>query len=448
MYGPIVKPFELLGSSFDCRCGRRHTVPTGRLHYGPEAYDLLLETAGSITAGRKFLIIADERTEVVAGKAVAEVLQKSGAKVRKCVVPDRGKESPMADDATRDWILDRTADADLLFAVGSGVINDLTKWVAFLKKRPFVTVATAASMNGYASANVAATVGGLKVLFPAKACHAVFAHPETIVGAPAELSTAGLGDVLAKSVSSADWKLNRLLFDDYYCQFSVDLLKDIEPVYLENPTGMKEKDPAAFKALFQALFLSGIAMTITGTSAPASGGEHLISHTLDMLAIRDGAAHDLHGRQVGVASILMAALYERAMRIDRPTFGPVPRNVDGKFWGTLSPVVEKEYAKKRPKMERARSFLSNAKNWEMVKSQIEPGLIPAEKLKSCLASAGAAHCFWHLKDNETELHREKMVSVVNRANQMRERFTILDLAVMMGLIPGETEELVDKWITN
>ncbi len=363
---------DLLGNSFDCLCGRHHRVPTKYFCYGKDALNSLQQTAASITKGPNYLILADSRTYEAAGGIVEEKLKQGNARVSHFIVPEDNGESPSADDKTRDLILREAPSADLYIAVGSGVINDLVKWVAYLQKKPYITVATAASMNGYASANVAATVDGLKVLFHANACEAVFADPEIISNAPAELTASGLGDVLAKSVSSADWKLNQFLFDEYYCQFSVDLLKDLEPIYLENPTKIKDNDEKAIKALFEALFYSSIAMTITGTSSPASGGEHLISHTLDMVAGRDGRKHDLHGRQVGVASILMAALYEKVMSIEKPVFAEVPPSIDTEFWGNLSPVVEKEYVKKLPKFAQTVSYLSKDDNWNRLRSIIQP----------------------------------------------------------------------------
>lgn len=162
----------------------------------------------------------------------------AGLKISVLILPDVDGDSPVADNTTRDYILEHAPESNLYIAVGSGVINDLVKWVAFLRNTPFLTVPTAASMNGYASANVLATVSGLKVLFHAEACRAVFADPRVINSAPGELTSAGLGDVLAKSVSSADWKLNQFLFQDYFCQYSVDLLKHLEPIYLENPEGI------------------------------------------------------------------------------------------------------------------------------------------------------------------------------------------------------------------
>jgi glycerol-1-phosphate dehydrogenase [NAD(P)+] len=303
-------------------------------------------------------------------------------------------------------------------------------------------------MNGYGSANVAATIDGLKVLFHATAPRAVVARPGIILEAPFELSAAGLGDVLAKPVSSADWKLNQFLFQDYYCQFSVDLLKDLEPVYLNNPDKIGARDEASFQALFTALFYSSVAMTVTGTSAPASGGEHLVSHTLDILAGRDGQAHDLHGRQVGVSSILMAALYERVMAIEKPDFHQYPERIDKQFWGSLSPVVEQEYRNKLPRMARAADLLSQPGKWAELQSLIKPHLIGPQRLKQCLERAGAAHTYSGIRMDHAPLEKDLFVSVVNHASQMRDRFTILDLAALLGILPGATGELVDTWVTR
>jgi glycerol-1-phosphate dehydrogenase [NAD(P)+] len=442
-----MKRNDLLGTSFDCDCGRHHSVPTKHFFYSADAFDSLVNTARDVAAGTNYLVLADSRTFQVAGSRVEQLLYTGGAKVRHFIVPDREGEPPVTDDRTRDLLLAQAPPADLYVAVGSGVINDLGKWIAYLKQKPYIIVATAASMNGYASANVSATIEGLKILFHAEACQAVFAIPEIIETAPFELTTSGLGDVLAKPVSSADWKLNQFLFDDYYCQFSVDLLKELEPVYLNHPEKIKEKSPQGIQALFEALFFSSIAMTITGTSAPASGGEHLISHTIDMLAGRDGTKHDLHGRQVGVSSILMAALYEKVLAMENPTFKNLTKQIDKKFWGSLSPVIEKEYVKKQLRADLAQRKLSQAGNWDKLRDLIRTNLVSASKLKNCLAQAGAAHRFQDIRYNGRAVDQGMFVEVVKHANQMRDKFSILDLAFMVGFLPDGIESLIEEWVT-
>ena len=441
-----MEPSQLLGASFACDCGRRHTVPTKHLIYDAEAFSKLPPLAEEYIGGRGFLVVADQRTFEVAGRRVLENLRSAGLKGACFLVPDGEDGSPVADDRTRDLIRSGTEPADLYISVGSGVINDLVKWVAYLEDSPYLCVATAASMNGYASANVAATVDGLKVLFHARAPEAVIVYPDIIMNAPHEPTMSGLGDVLAKPVSSADWKLNQLLFDDYYCQFSVDLLRDLEPVYLDNPQDLREEKEEGFAALFKALLYSSIAMTVTGTSSPASGGEHLISHTLDIVAARDGQTHDLHGRQVGVSSILMAALYERILAINRPRFVEPPSRVNREYWGSLSDIVAGEYEKKLPKMHLAASLLVRPGQWRRLQEAIVPNLMPAKRLKHCLEQGGGAHRFSDIRRDGQALSREDFLLAAGCAHQMRARFTVLDLAVLLGMVPDEIEELCDRWI--
>jgi glycerol-1-phosphate dehydrogenase [NAD(P)+] len=443
-----MKPSDLLGKSFDCECGRRHTVPTEHLYYSSSAVDRLPEVARQYVARPDYLIIADERTYEIAGHLVEEALKNDGATVKCFIVPDREGESPITDDETRDFILGQAPSAELYIASGSGVINDLTKWIAFERKKPFLTVATAASMNGYASSNVSATINGLKVLFQAQACKGVFAIPDVIENAPFDLTASGLGDVIAKPVSSADWKLNQYLFDEYYCQFSVDLLKDLESVYLEQPDKIKKRDGEAIQALFEALFYSSVAMTITGTSAPASGGEHLFSHTLDMISTLEGNQHDFHGRQVGLGSILSAALYEKILTIEAPEFKKLPSEVDKVFWGPLTSIVQGKYQKKIPKSELAARKLSRSENWDSLRVILKQNLLPAQKIKNCLKQAGAAHRINDIRLKDNRLKTEKLLQIWKNANQMRERFNILDLAIMVGIMPGQAEDVVNEWVKD
>jgi len=439
---------DLLGKTFDCECGRRHTLPTEHFMYDAAAIERLPDMAAEYAQVPEYLILADQRTYGVAGRFIEENLKNRNAAVQHFIVPDQGHETPVTDDKTRDLILSQAPPAGIYIAAGSGVINDLTKWIAHEQKKPFLTFATAASMNGYASANVSATIDGLKVLFHAQASKGVFGTPDIIQNAPYDLTASGLGDVVAKPVSSADWKLNQFLFDEYYCQFSVDLLKDLEPVYLNQPEKIREKDPRAIQALFHALFYSSVAMTITGTSAPASGGEHLLSHALDMVSAANGLTHDLHGRQVGIGTILSAALYEKILRVETPELSRRPKGIDKGFWGPLSGVVESEFLKKKPKFDAAAQKLARPQNWDDLRSVLSKNLLTPQKIKNCLKESGAAHLFSDIRINDKSIEPEFFLQVWKNAHQMRERFTVLDLAFMLGIMPEQADEIVSEWVTT
>jgi glycerol-1-phosphate dehydrogenase [NAD(P)+] len=325
----------------------------------------------------------------------------------------------------------------------------LGKWIAFERDLPAITFGTAASMNGYAAANVASAKDGVKILVRARPPLAVATSPAVLRAAPKEMTAAGLGDVLAKSVSSTDWRLNHILFGDYYCARSVGLIAKIEPLYLGNPRGVKNGEPRAMEALFDALLLTGIAMTMAESSDPASGGEHLISHTLDMTAMARGAKHDLHGRQVGVATILASELYRRVLAVERPEFRIPARShrvsgarqsADLAFWGPITGAVDKQYSQKPAKWTFAAQVLSRPAAWDDLRRELSTMVRPPEVIRDCLREAGAAY-----RAEDIGVTKDHLLACLLHANQMRARFTVLDLAYMLGILPEAGGEIVEKW---
>jgi glycerol-1-phosphate dehydrogenase [NAD(P)+] len=294
-------------------------------------------------------------------------------------------------------------------------------------------------MNGYASSNIAPSIRGVKRVIPGTVPRAILAMPSVIAGAPAELTAAGLGDVIAKPVSMSDWKLNQLLFDDYYCPFCAGLVRDLEGAYLDHPEAVRARQPDALRALFEALVLSGVAMTFAGTSAPASGGEHMISHVLDMTAALQGMRHDYHGRQVGLGTLFAAALYERVLALEAPAFRYRAEPTDRVYWQALAGVVEEEHALKRSKAERAAARLAQPGVWERVRATLAPMTRPAAAIKDCLRKAGAAH-----RLTDIGCTRERFLAAAQHAHQIRERYTVIDLARAAGVLPGAAQEIIDQ----
>ena len=213
---------------------------------------------------------------------------------------------------------------DFYIAVGSGTVNDLTKALAHRRGRPYVVVATAASMNGYTSAIVALLENGLKTTRETTPPVAVFADPLVLVGAPRELTLAGLGDLVSKPYCGCDWKIASLVKGEYHCPMPDRLLSAPFERALDVFPKLADGDPAAVTLLFQLLLVSGLSMAVTGTSSPASGGEHLLSHYWDMTRLRDGLPTNLHGAQVGVGSMVIDELYSRILNVDFCTAGFCP----------------------------------------------------------------------------------------------------------------------------
>ena len=436
---------RLLGRRFSCECGREHDLPVRRFVYEAGAVGRLGEIVGETGAGR-VVVVADRRTWVVAGEQACKALREARIGADEIVVADREGGGLVCDDATCAGLREqlRERGPEMVVAAGSGVINDLCKWSSFELGVPYVVVATAASMNGYAAANVAAKVAGVKVLVEARPPVAVLAEPEVIVGAPREMTTAGFGDTIAKYQSGADWVMNHLLLGEYYCAFCAGIVNDLEPLYLERPEDIAEGKERAIGGLFEALFWSGVAMTVVGTSAPASGGEHLLSHTLDMVADARGEAHDLHGRQVGVGTIVSAALYERVLAVDSPEVRDLPAGIDASYWRepALVEAVREQYEAKQASVDRVRTAILAEDNWDAVRGRLAAVTKGPGTIREWLRCAGGA-----VTADDIGCSREALRAAMLHMHEMRKRFTIVDLAWMLGVLPGAADAIISEWLT-
>ena len=434
---------EILGGGFECACGRRHEVPVKRIVYSEDALDSVPDVLADITEGRRVVVIADERTWAVAGEKCFRLLEKADWQVTYIIVPDTEHGGPVCDDATFARLKERVPPVDVILAVGCGVINDLSKWLAFERGIPYAVAATAATMNGFAAANIAATLDGVKTVLFARAPVAVFAVPSIIRQAPFELTTAGLGDVIAKPVSTADWIMNHMFLGEYFCRYCSEMINDLECAYFDNPEGIRSGTPEAIAALFNALVWSGIAMTVVGTSAPASGGEHMLSHTLDMMSSVDGTAHDLHGRQVGLGTIFACALYERIVEIETPECVELPGDIDGAFWGPLAANVRGQYEAKKTLMQTIRRQVMDGQAWEGFRDMCRNQVRATERIKDCLRRAGGAHTFVDIGCS-----RRRLRDAVLHMHEIRTRPTVVDLAWISGILPGAADEIIDRWLTE
>lgn len=435
-------PFNsIYGKKIECECGKLHHIEPQGIIYSNDALTRLGDVLLEYTKDQKVLLLMDTRTHDVAGKEAASLLRESAWQVSEIVVPDRADDlTPICDDDTHDWILSRIKEANIILSIGSGVITDLGKWAAHDRDIPHVCFATAASMNGYTSANVAPTIKGVKKLLRARPPRKVLSIPDIIHKAPFEMTAAGYGDILAKSVSSADWCMNHVLFEDYYCERATSLIADIEPLYMDHPEHLPERKPEIMAALFHGLLLTGVAMTMAETSAPSSGGEHLISHTLDMMSYLDGGQHDLHGRQVGIGTVLASEIYRRVLSMESPAFLRPSMDIDKTFWAELGKEVEAQYSGKTERLRQAIYILMQNDAWDRLREEVRRFVKPPDQIRDCLKRAGAAY-----RAEDIGCSRERILSSVLHAHEMRSRFTILDLARLLGILPRSAKEIVEEW---
>jgi len=162
-----------------------------------------------------------------------------------------------------------------------------------------------------------------------------------------------------------------------------------------------------------------------------------------MMSSIDGIAHDLHGRQVGLGTIFASALYERIFKIEKPVCHPFPDDIDWEFWGPLAGNVRQEYEQKLPMLQTICKKLADGKTWgEFLAAARQQVRSPAQ-IKNCLKAAGAAHTF-----TDIGCSRERLLAASLHMHQIRKRPTIIDLAWILGIMPGTAEEIIDNWLID
>ena len=300
---------NLLVGKDKCECGMAHKCPIDHVIIGKEA----CATLPSITKEySSILLVADKNTYRVCGEAVHNIIKEKIADVLiyqtdGILVPDE-----VAIDELEGKVTDTT---DLIIGVGSGVINDLCKIVSFRKGLRYFIVATAPSMDGYASRGSALILDGMKVTMNANVPKAIIADTKVLANAPFEMIQAGYGDIIGKYSCLNDWRLSALVNGEYLCDFVMNATYATVERTVALANGIKEKDAAAIGALMEALVAVGILMAYVGNSRPASGSEHHLSHYFEIVGIERGEKYLPHGIDVCFSAIETAKVREKLLSI-------------------------------------------------------------------------------------------------------------------------------------
>lgn len=219
------------------------------------------------------------------------------------------------DEAAVESVTESLGNASLIIGIGSGVIQDLCKYVAFENHLPYYIVATAPSMDGYTSSGAAMILGGMKVTHASKVPEVILASPEVLANAPLEMIKAGYGDIIGKYSALSDWKLGKVVFDEYFCQYNYDLTMSMLEKTLELSEGLLKRNEESVKALMEALIVVGVAMSFVGNSRPASGSEHHLSHFFEIVGIARGEEYFPHGIDVVYSAVITQMLREKILEL-------------------------------------------------------------------------------------------------------------------------------------
>ena len=298
---------SILSAYKNCECGKEHGCDIKSVVIEKNAVAKIPE----LSVGYKgILLVADRNTYRVCGKDI-EALS-----IHKDVFIFEEEGLVIPNEKAWEAIQARVTDEiDLIIGIGSGVIQDLCKYVSFLCKIDYFIVATAPSMDGYASVGAAMIANDMKVTFSAHVPKAIIADTEVLKDAPLEMIVAGYGDIIGKYSCLNDWKLSSIVNGEYFCQKVYDLM--MSQVIKVRPLSKKliERDGEAVGALMEALVVAGVAMSLVGNSRPASGSEHHLSHYFEITGILENADYFPHGIDVAYSAVVTASLREELLAL-------------------------------------------------------------------------------------------------------------------------------------
>lgn len=267
---------------------------------GHDALLQVVEVCDDLKMGENVLIVADENTKKIAGDAVRDLLVDGGYSVQDSII----READMASIAEVRGIADEVK-ADFLIGVGGGRPIDVAKCASTDTRLPFLSVPTAASHDGIVSSRASVKADGGRKSILAQSPMAVVMDTYVISRAPHKLLAAGCGDIISNSTAVKDWLLARNLKNEYYSSYAASLSEMTAHILIERAESIKPKLEESAWFVAKALVSSGVAMSIAGTSRPASGSEHKFSHALDNICKTPA----LHGEQCGVGTIMMMYLH-------------------------------------------------------------------------------------------------------------------------------------------
>ncbi len=291
---------SLAGREFVCPCGKTHTIGTQLLHIAPGAIREVL----SVFPGQTPFIVADKNTWPLTPKEWADLPHYLFT-----------HEHIEADEySLGDLLIESQLQSfDYMIALGSGNIGDCTRYLANALHKPFINVTTAPSMDGAVSRHSPLIHHKFKTTYTAREPYAVFFDLDILASAPADMIAAGLADIEGKHVATLDWYLGHLSTGEDYCpeirELTMEAVRRCEAV-ADQLQASDTITSEAISPLAEALMLSSLAMQLNITSRPASGMEHLISHSWENYGIRQGIPAGLHGDKVGIGTLIACDVYE------------------------------------------------------------------------------------------------------------------------------------------
>lgn len=432
---------DYLNCSLNCACGHVHTTTLKHIEISEHAHHKLPSMLHQQGYKNVFLL-ADINTFPAAGNDITDILTKAHFNVDTFIFKD--KTLVPNEEALGSLFAAVPNTVDLVIAVGSGTLNDLGKYLSSKLKLPYYVVATAPSMDGFASNVSCLILNNMKTTVETHIPEAIIADTNVLAAAPGKMIAAGVGDILGKYVCLLDWKLSHIINEEYHCTFVESMVRDSIQVIVDNIDLLQSKDLTAIENVMESLVLSGIAMSYIGNSRPASGSEHHLSHFWELNFLAADKPAVLHGIKVGIGTVEAIRLYEllldAANKTGFPDFNNAYKHADTfsyEQWvskiktvypATADEVIELEVIHQKNDPENVKKRLEIIeKKWPDIFLTITAYLPKTSTLVSMLKQAGAP-----TRPYEEDISAALVRDGVLYAKELRNRYGLLQLLYDLG----------------
>ena len=405
---------ELL-NGVDCTCGRHHSCNIDFIAIERGAIGHL---TGLCANDKCVLLVCDENTYAAAGAQTEAAL--SGRNVKKVTFPGNVVLIPNEDAVAK--VSENLEGVDKIIGIGSGVIQDLCKYVSHQSDIPYYVVATAPSMDGYTSTGAASIIGGMKVTYAAGLPTVLVADPAILKDAPMDMIQAGYGDIVGKYSALNDWRLSQVVNGEYFCQDIYDMTMDMVHKTLALADGLVNRDEESVKVLMEALIVVGIAMSFAGSSRPASGSEHHLSHYFEITGIVHDEPYFPHGIDVAYSTIVTAALRDKLLAKEWPTnqYRPSREEYCAAVKAIYGPVAEGCIALQDKVGLYNKDMVSIYKAKEAEIRAVLAEMPKAEEIEKMLSAVGLDKAeFYKLYSDK------KIADAILYAKELKDRYTVL-----------------------
>jgi glycerol-1-phosphate dehydrogenase [NAD(P)+] len=442
---------DYLQQTFQCSCGREHSTSLKEVNISQGALESIPALIKKYNHQKAFFLY-DSNTYAAAGKQIREIMNKSKISYTDCIL--EYTELVPNESILGEIIVQFDHNCDLIIAVGTGTINDICKFLSYQINLEYYIIATAPSMDGFASSGAALIINNMKVTYDVRVPAVIIADINIIKNAPMDMITAGISDILGKYTCLIDWKISNIINDEYYCDIIVEMVQKSIKIIVDNIHLVQSRNPKVIFSIMEGLILSGIAMSFIGNSRPASGSEHHLSHYWEMMFLFQGKKMVLHGTKVGIGTIAVLKSYELLISksIDFNRARTKIKSFSQKSWEETIKRTFQTAADEVIKLEEKVQKNTSIKvlnridlvehNWDKIIDVVREVLPPTEKIITLLKELQCP-----VTPIEVGIDNETFLDSMIVAKEVRNRYGLLQLLFDLNLA-DETAKEVQEYFSK